>query len=279
MSGKSRNLNAGPIDFCFEARDRRRPDEVIHPLAGTPLCRGDVLQAIEQALSSQDLGRRAVDVPVGTREGRLTLGLCPSQRLVKRVLDLMLAIVLILLLSPVFLAVAVLTKMSSRGPILFRQVRIGLGGEEFNVYKFRTMVVDAERRLRENPALYQMYRENGFKLPADIDPRTSLVGKHLRATSLDELPQLLNVVLGDMSLVGARPVLEEELVCYERLGAVYTSSRPGVTGAWQVAGRSTIGFPTRAQLDTENVRNWSPFKDLRVLFRTIPSVLSRRGAF
>ena len=259
----------------------RRSRRDRHPLAGTPLRRSEVLHAVEDTCSTSghELTNAQVEVPVETREGRLTLGLRPSQRFAKRALDLGTAVVLLPLCLPVLVAVAALIKVSSRGPTFFRQERVGYRGKTFRIYKFRTMVVDAERQLLENPELREAYKDNDCKVPPELDPRTTRVGKWLRASSLDELPQLINVLRGHMSLVGPRPVLPEETPCYGEVLAAYTASRPGITGAWQVKGRSTVAFPTRAHLDCENLRNWSLLKDMCVLARTVPSVLKRDGAF
>jgi lipopolysaccharide/colanic/teichoic acid biosynthesis glycosyltransferase len=137
---------------------------------------------------------------------------------------------------------------------------------------------DAEASLRGDPELYREYVENNFKLSDDRDPRLTRVGRWLRRTSLDELPQLLNVFVGDMSLVGPRPIVPEELERYGHGAAVFLSLKPGMTGAWQVNGRSTIGYPARADIELEYVRNWSLGRDLWILLTTIPAVLRMRGA-
>ena len=262
--------------------DRRGPATLAtHPLATSPMRRRDVLEAIEKTCSAagDSLSSCRVDVPVQTREGVLRLGLDPSDRFAKRVIDLSLTALLLFCLLPVFALVAALVKLTSPGPVLFRQRRVGYRGREFNIFKFRTMFENAEQRLHEDTRLGDVYRENGCKVPAHVDPRLTRIGRVLRRSSLDELPQFLNVIRGDMSLVGPRPVFPEQMPDYGRVAAAYTASRPGITGMWQVSGRSNVAFPLRAHLDVENVRNWTPLKDLSILVRTIPSVLRRTGAY
>jgi Sugar transferases involved in lipopolysaccharide synthesis len=269
-------------DICPGTIERRAQAFMAgYPLAGSPIRRGDVLKAIETTCSAvgDDLSSRQVDVDVRTREGALTLGLTLSDRFAKRAMDLLLTALLLPFLLPLFAVVALLVKLTSPGPVLFRQRRVGFRGREFHMYKFRTMFVDAEQRLHEDAHLSEIYRENGYKVPAHIDPRQTKIGKTLRSTSLDELPQLLNVIRGNMSLVGPRPVVEEQMPDYGHVAAAYTASRPGITGMWQVSGRSDVSFPLRAHLDVENLRNWTLLKDLRTLIKTIPSVLRRTGAY
>jgi len=206
-------------------------------------------------------------------------GLRVYQMLVKRVLDVVASLVLLFVLSPLMLAVAIMIRVDSRGPVFFRQHRPGKGGRPFEMLKFRTMHPEAERMLREDANLYQAFLANGCKLPPDRDPRITPLGRWLRRTSLDELPQLLNVLRGDMSLVGPRPVVGPELEEYGGSAAVLLSVKPGITGLWQVSGRSDIGYPVRAQLDLDYVRNWSLGRDLWIMLATVPAVVVRRGAF
>ena len=199
------------------------------------------------------------------------------ERAAKVVIDRVGALVSLVLLSPVFAVIAVAVRRDSPGPVLFRQRRIGYGGRPFTIYKFRSMAVDAEQRLRRD-GLYDTYVANGFKLPPGDDPRITRLGSMLRRTSLDELPQLLNVLRGSMSLVGPRPVVPDELACYGELASAYTGVRPGVTGYWQVNGRSDVGFPERAELDAYYYDNRSLRVDLRILVRTVVAVAFRIGA-
>jgi len=200
------------------------------------------------------------------------------QLLLKRLVDLVGATSGLLLLSPMFGLVALVVKLESRGAALFGHKRVGLNGHTFKCYKFRSMHADAERRLQSDSALYAEYVANNFKLPEDRDPRLTAIGRVLRKTSLDELPQLMNVLKGEMSLVGPRPIVPEELGLYGHGAPVFLSLKPGMTGAWQVNGRSHVGYPDRADMELEYVRNWSLARDLWILFRTVPAVLRRQGA-
>ncbi len=190
----------------------------------------------------------------------------------KRALDLSGALLLLLLTSPILLAAALAIRCSSRGPVLFWQTRVGLNGRPFRVMKFRTMANG--RGLTDEQ--HETFAEQ-FKL--DHDPRVTLVGRVLRRTSIDELPQLLNVIAGQMSLVGPRPVVPAELATkYGELGRELVSVRPGLTGLWQVSGRSTLTYEQRVALDIDYVRRRSLPLDLAILAQTPWAVLSGRGA-
>ena len=175
--------------------------------------------------------------------------------------------------------VALAVKLSSPGPVLFRQERLGKGGQRFRIYKFRTMYQDAEKILRSDLAVYQKYIENNYKLPPGQDCRITPIGRFLRTTSLDELPQLFNVLKGEMSLVGPRPIVPPEIEKYGDYGALFMSVRPGLTGNWQVSGRSEVSdYARRTALDIEYIRDQSLRTDIDILLKTIPAVLSRKGA-
>lgn len=199
------------------------------------------------------------------------------ERAAKVAIDRVSALSALVVLSPLLLATAVAVRRDSPGPALFRQLRVGKDGRLFTIVKFRSMAGDAEERLRKE-GLYEVYVANGFKLPPGNDPRVTRLGATLRRTSLDELPQLLNVLAGSMSLVGPRPVVPDELGCYGDLSSAYTGVRPGITGYWQVNGRSDVGFPERAELDAYYFDNRSLRVDLRILFRTVMAVSLRVGA-
>lgn len=200
------------------------------------------------------------------------------ERMMKLGLDFILAVLALVFLSPLLLAIAVYVKLDG-GPALYAQSRIGRGGRHFRCWKFRTMVVDAERQLEEllasDAAAAAEWAETQ-KLTSD--PRVTAIGSLLRRTSLDELPQLLNILHGDMSLVGPRPIIDAEVERYGDDIAAYCAVRPGVTGLWQVSGRSETSYARRVQLDVSYVKNWSLLRDLSILLRTIPAVLTRRGA-
>jgi lipopolysaccharide/colanic/teichoic acid biosynthesis glycosyltransferase len=197
----------------------------------------------------------------------------------KRALDIAVTAVLIVVFLPVFLVVALAVKASSPGPVLFRQRRVGRGGREFSILKFRTMGADAERQLRTDPELHERFVAGGHKLPSAADPRVTRVGRLLRRTSFDELPQLLNVIAGDMSLVGPRPVERTQLDRdYDGFTASYLALRPGLTGLWQVSGRSRIEFPERAHLDERYLSSCGPWVDAKILLRTPVVVVTGLGA-
>jgi lipopolysaccharide/colanic/teichoic acid biosynthesis glycosyltransferase len=203
----------------------------------------------------------------------------PLRRAAKRSIDLAVGLPAFLLLAPLLGLLAIAVKVSSRGPAFFRQERVGRDGECFVLWKLRTMRVDAEAMLESDPELGAAYRSHGFKLPIDQDPRITRLGRLLRRTSLDELPQLGNVIAGSMSLVGPRPVLAEELdALYGPRRAPYEAVKPGMTGLWQVSGRSHVTHAARAELDDQYVRSWSVRHDVALLLRTVPAVLRGVGA-
>jgi exopolysaccharide biosynthesis polyprenyl glycosylphosphotransferase len=203
-----------------------------------------------------------------------------SSRLLKRTLDLALSAVALLLLAPVFAFIAIKIKRDSNGPVFFRQLRMGCGDKPFLMFKFRTMVADADTR-REEVAHLNMHVTNGdarmLKIPND--PRVTSFGKTLRRLSIDELPQLLNVLKGDMSLVGPRPLPLDEDQRVEDWGRHRLTLKPGMTGLWQVSGRSSIPFGEMLNLDYVYVSGWSLWGDLRLIARTIPAVFRGRQAY
>jgi len=169
--------------------------------------------------------------------------------------------------------------LSSPGPVFFRQERIGKAGRRIRIYKFRTMHRDAEHILKSDPELYRRYVDSNYKLPKGRDPRITFIGRILRELSLDEIPQLINVLKGEMSLVGPRPVVPAEIDKYGDYASLLLSVQPGLTGQWQVSGRSDIvDYARRVRLDMEYIRDQSVARDLQILFRTVPAVLSREGA-
>jgi exopolysaccharide biosynthesis polyprenyl glycosylphosphotransferase len=200
------------------------------------------------------------------------------QLFLKRLLDLVGSAFWLAVLSPFIAVIYVAIKLESRGPAIFGHRRLGINGREFYCLKFRSMHADAEARLKADVGLYSEYVNNNYKLPERHDPRLTRVGRLLRKTSLDELPQLINVLRGDMSLVGPRPIVPDELGQYGPGAAVFLSLKPGMTGAWGINGRSDVGYPNRADMELEYVRNWSLGRDLWILLMTAPAVLKRRGA-
>lgn len=197
----------------------------------------------------------------------------------KRIVDLCLALVIGVLALPFMLIAPILIKLTSRGPVIYKARRLGKNGRIFHVWKFRTMHADADKRLKElldsDPRLMAEFNET-FKLKND--PRITPVGRILRKTSIDELPQLINVIRGEMALVGPRPIVEKEMEYYGRDYEIFSLVRPGITGLWQCSGRSDMSYERRIALDRFYVLNWSPWMDLWIVLRTVRCVLLMRGA-
>jgi len=198
----------------------------------------------------------------------------PLGGLLKRIMDLVIASTALVMAAPVMIVVALLIRMTAGGPAVFSHSRVGFGGKPFNCYKFRSMVANSEEVLKAyleaNPDLSMEWEET-HKIRND--PRVTLLGWMLRKSSLDELPQLFNIIRGDMSCVGPRPIVKDELNRYgDHLGE-YLRTRPGLTGLWQVSGRSSMDYASRVALDSQYVRNWSVWLDVVILFRTIFAVM------
>lgn len=194
------------------------------------------------------------------------------QTAIKRIMDVTVSASLLALLSPLFALVSIAITLESRGPVLFKHWRVGRNGRGFHCFKFRSMVLDAEQRLRQDPTLWATYREHGFRIPDDEDPRVTRFGRLLRRSSLDELPQLINVLFGDMSLIGPRPIVHEELEHYAGSERLLLSVRPGITGLWAVSGRHRLAYPERAAVELGYVRTWSLRGDLGIAVRTVQAV-------
>ena len=209
-----------------------------------------------------------------------TAGAPPVGGVSKRSFDILVALAALVLLSPIFLLIMALVKYSDGGSIFYGHRRIGYSGSTFRCLKFRTMAENGDavlhRYLEQNPAAYDEWRATR-KL--QHDPRVTVVGTVLRKLSLDELPQLINILKGEMSLVGPRPVVEDELELYEASAVYYLQTRPGLTGLWQVSGRNDVSYETRVAFDTHYVRNWSLVTDLVIVARTIPAVCLSRGSY
>lgn len=198
----------------------------------------------------------------------------------KRFADIIISLVALICASPIFLIISICYLFGdNKGPVYFKQKRVGLNGETFYIYKFRSMVVDAERKLKENKSLYKKYLEKGYKLEPHEDPRINKFGSFLRQTSLDELPQFINVLKGEMSLIGPRPLIEEELKEYKERKNELLSVKPGITGYWQVNGRSNVGYPERVEMQLYYVQNQSLLLDIKIFFKTISAILLKRGAY
>jgi lipopolysaccharide/colanic/teichoic acid biosynthesis glycosyltransferase len=212
-------------------------------------------------------------VTVGDEPGLLleAASLRTYQRVMKRALDFVCAAMLLIATAPVLLAIATAIKINSRGPVIFKHERVGERGRSIRVWKFRTMVDGAENYASEYVVRDEL---TGFNLKVPDDPRITSVGRWLRKWSVDELPQLLNVLRGEMSLVGPRPVTSSESLLAGRLLVP-----PGMTGLWQVSGRSDAAPEVRTRLDLTYVRNWSLLLDLYIMLRTIPAIVRKHGAY
>ncbi|MEO0116781.1 MAG: sugar transferase [candidate division WOR-3 bacterium] len=198
----------------------------------------------------------------------------------KRVIDFLLSLCIITLLAPFLLFIILCIKLDSPGPIFYRHKRIGRKGRSFYLLKFRTMVKDADKRLAailaSDPKLREEFART-YKLKND--PRVTTLGKFLRSLSIDELPQLFNVLKGEMSLVGPRPIVEDEIKYYENASRLPFKFFPGVTGLWQVSGRTDTSYAQRVALDEKYCHNWHLLMDIKIILKTIPAVLSQRGAY
>ncbi len=194
----------------------------------------------------------------------------------KRVMDIIISGMGLILLSPLLALIALAIRLDTPGPVLFPQTRIGRGGQPFTIYKFRSMIANAEE---VRPYLDALNEVDGPMFKIKDDPRRTRVGRILRRTSLDELPQLYNVLRGDMSLVGPRPALPDEVAQYQDWHKKRLEVSPGLTGLWQVSGRSKLSFDEMVLLDIYYVENWSPTLDLRIMLKTIPLVLMGEGAY
>lgn len=237
-------------------------------------------QGIKTRVVMEYLPRQMAKVYVEMVEGMpiMTMTTAPidvTALFVKKVMDLVFSVILLVVTAPFLLIIAALVKFSSPGPVLFKQTRCGLNGRRFTLLKFRSMYRDAENRKEE---LAHLNRMDGPVFKAENDPRVTPAGKLLRAFSLDELPQLINVLKGDMSIVGPRPPIPEEVSQYHRWQRRRLSMKPGLTCLWQISGRSDLDFETWMKLDLEYIDNWSLWLDLKIILKTIPTVLSRRGA-
>jgi exopolysaccharide biosynthesis polyprenyl glycosylphosphotransferase len=292
VPGEERDATATPLrgDLLDLAAllDSEVVDEVVFAAPGRPI------ETFQEALEACDL--RGVDVLVTMHgmvptSGRVELAnvtgfdmpmlgctRVPTSQgllLLKRALDIAGSLAAIILFAPLMIAAAIAIKLDSPGDVLFKQVRSGRNGRKFVMYKFRSMCVDAEARRAELEKHNEM---DGPVFKMKSDPRITRIGKFIRKTSIDELPQFFNVLLGDMSLVGPRPPLPSEVAQYEAWQRRRLSVRPGITGAWQVSGRNNIDFAKWMELDLHYIDNWSLWLDVKILFQTLPAVLMRSGA-
>jgi len=229
----------------------------------------DIFQMTLSHLDTVDLG----GIPmIGVRE----VSISSSQRLFKRAMDVALSLVALIVALPIFVVTAIAIKLDSTGPVIFAQIRVGKDEQLFACYKFRSMKVGAED---EKEKLLERNEVDGPIFKIRDDPRITKVGHFLRRTSIDELPQLFNVLMGHMSLVGPRPPVPSEVQCYQSWHKRRLEVPPGITGLWQVSGRSELTFDEQVLLDLYYIENWSPVLDVQILLRTLPKVLLGDGAY
>ncbi|MFN2588980.1 MAG: sugar transferase, partial [Actinomycetota bacterium] len=284
-------------DFVEQLRElaaRSKVDEVV--LATAAIKRADISRIVStEELRHADV--RAVPELFGLPPTKVSLDqmgdfpllsllqepMNEANRVAKRAFDLVVASIALVLASPVMLVAAFAIRLTSRGPVLFRQQRIGMDGRPFDMLKFRTMVHEAD------PSIHQEFVEGIIRgdviQDEDVklhklteDPRITKVGKILRRLSIDELPQLINVIRGDMSVVGPRPPLPFEVAVYDEWHRRRLEVRPGMTGLWQVSGRSKITFEEMVKLDIHYIETWSPLRDLSIVLRTIPALVRKEAA-
>lgn len=277
----------GTVDKLHELLVRYDVDQVIITLPLTLHRQIFQIMALCERFGVQvcivpDLFQMALSrVEVGNLDGIPLLSVRePSLRdwqiVLKRGLDVIISAACLVLLAPVMLGIAIAIKLDSEGPVIFRQTRVGKGGRHFTVFKFRSMCVSAEQQIEQ---LQEHNQATGPIFKIRNDPRCTRVGRILRRASLDELPQFWNVLRGDMSLIGPRPPLPSEVETYEPWHLRRLEASPGITGLWQVSGRSDLTFDEMVLLDVYYIENWSPFLDLRILARTLPTVLLGSGAY
>lgn len=200
----------------------------------------------------------------------------PIYDFVKRVFDIVCSLIGLIVLSPVFIILSILIKTTSEGPAFFAHKRVGKGGKTIKIYKFRSMVTNAEELIKQFTPEQKAEYEKNFKL--ENDPRVTKVGKFMRKTSLDELPQLINILKGDISVVGPRPVMDFETKIYGNYRDMLLSVKPGLTGFWAANGRSTTTYTRRRAMEIYYVKNRSVLLDLKIIFKTFISVFKRVGA-
>jgi len=278
----------GTFDDVAEAVEAARADTVI--VLSCPELDGHILRRLGWRLEREDIDMIVANSLIDVAGSRTTVRpvdglpmlhveharLSGAARAFKSVFDRVGAGLGLIVLAPVLLAIAAAVRCDSKGPVLFRQNRVGKGGREFSIFKFRTMYTDAELRL---DALRHLNENDGVLFKIRDDPRITRVGRVMRRLSLDEFPQLINVVLGDMSLVGPRPPLPEEVAAYPADMRRRLAVRPGITGLWQVSGRSDLSWAEAVRLDLRYVENWSFSLDCVILLRTLSAVCRSSGAY
>jgi len=278
----------GPINSASECVARYAVSEVI--VIGSALNRAELLDLYQVFGLRQDVtlrlssglfellttGMRVKDMGSVPLLSMNRLRLSRSEQLVKKMTDLVVATLALIILSPLMIVLSILIKLDAPGPIIHRRRVLGTGGKEFDAFKFRTMYINGDEILQEHPEVIQELEQN---MKAKDDPRVTKIGQFIRKLSLDELPQLFNVLLGQMSMVGPRMITPDESNRYSRWRLNLLTVKPGITGMWQVSGRSDISYPERIRIDMNYIRNYSLWLDLVLLARTIPAVLKKTGAY
>ncbi|WP_413628145.1 sugar transferase [Fructilactobacillus vespulae] len=201
-------------------------------------------------------------------------------KFIKRSFDILISVISLLFIGIIcIIFIPFYLFGSNKGPMFYKQKRIGYKGKPFYLYKFRSMIVNADEVLYGNKDLYKEFKENGYKLPDGKDPRITKFGSFIRKTSIDEIPQFINIFKGDMSLIGPRPVVEKELIEYGDKVNEFLSIKPGAMGYWQAIGRSNIKYPERCEVELYYVHHASLIFDLKILFKSIFSIFSGNGAY
>ena len=272
-----RILDTEVVDEVVFAVPGRSPEDFAEALRACDVRGVDVLLTLPPSVPAH--GQMEIANVTGFSMPMIGLTRTPTgeaRLIVKRIVDIVGAIFGILLTGPIMLTAAILVKLEDGGPIMFTQVRAGRNGRKFLMLKFRSMCIDAEKKLEE---LKHLNERDGPAFKIKHDPRITRIGRFIRKTSIDELPQLFNVLVGHMSLVGPRPPLPSEVAQYEPWQRRRLSVRPGITGMWQVSGRNTnVGFEEWMQLDLKYIDTWSLWLDIKILFKTVPVVLLHKGA-
>lgn len=237
-----------------------------------------VLQQMKHHAHVETKEQTGLSTPAPPREAAPDIAVhqSPVYRAAKRVFDLVVGIGVLVLLVPIIPIIALMIKLDSRGPVFYRQERVGWRGKPFKFYKFRSMVADADRRLKDLESLNEL---DGPAFKMRSDPRVTSVGRFLRRSSLDEIPQIFNVIRGEMSIVGPRPPLPEEVGRYQPWQRRRLDVKPGITCLWQISGRSHVGFDEWMRLDMQYLQTRGLRTDLVILLKTIPAVIARRGAY
>ena len=275
LQGLAERLSAEAVDEVIVASRNTEPDRMMALMGSCQesRVRFSMIPSMFHVMTSQIHVREVAGVPIFALEERIFLR---SSRVLKRSIDLLLAGSTLVLLAPVMALVAVLIKLESHGPVIFRQVRVGKRAKPFTMYKFRSMREDAEQ-MKQNLAHLNEVQGPLFKIRND--PRITHVGRFIRKFSIDELPQLMNVIKGDMSLVGPRAPLPSEVDKYEAWQRKRFEVLSGITGLAQISGRSDLNFDETLRLDFYYIENWSPLVDIKILLKTIPKVILARGAY